>query len=259
MSWECKDVQSCPASPCFFPAAISEDSRTSNWLVSAELMKNISTIIYIGNLRPVRFQYFFKRRQWRATGYQIWPETWGSFHDYLRWTVVLVAPLFGIVAAACSNGRMGTHTTMVTGHILTLTQIAGNLLMARLQCLGPSCWEKSSVAVCSCIGTCRHQLMRWFFRQVGLWPHEAQCGQKAGEGMKDVKLLPLGKWSSFHRCPTILASSMSKLGVQVQWAILQGFLFYVLRSVCIPILELAAAQELIIKQVAVSPGREIAN
>jgi hypothetical protein len=45
--------------------------------------------------------------------------------------VVLVAPLFGIVAAACSNGRMGTHTTMVTGHILTLTQIAGNLVMAR--------------------------------------------------------------------------------------------------------------------------------
>lgn len=55
-----------------------------------------------------------------------------SFHeDYLRWTVVLVAPIFGVVAAACSNGRMGTHTTMVTGHILTLTQIAGNLLMAR--------------------------------------------------------------------------------------------------------------------------------
>jgi len=56
-----------------------------------------------------------------------------SFHEsYLRWTVVLVAPLFGIVAAACSNGRMGTHTTMVTGHILTLTQIVGNLVMARL-------------------------------------------------------------------------------------------------------------------------------
>lgn len=42
----------------------------------------------------------------------------GSFHEtYLRWTVVLVAPLFGVIAAACSTGRMGTHTTMVTGHI----------------------------------------------------------------------------------------------------------------------------------------------
>eukprot|EP00438_Fugacium_kawagutii_P002318 Skav226077 [mRNA] locus=scaffold211:944787:948360:- [translate_table: standard] len=55
-----------------------------------------------------------------------------SFGDeYLRWTVVLLAPLFGIISAACSNGRMGTHTTMVTGHTLTLTQILGNVLMKR--------------------------------------------------------------------------------------------------------------------------------
>lgn len=58
----------------------------------------------------------------------------GYIHPYekdLRWTVVLVAPLFGVIAAVCSTGRVGTHTTMVTGHILTLTGSMGNILMLR--------------------------------------------------------------------------------------------------------------------------------
>lgn len=56
----------------------------------------------------------------------------GSFHEtYLRWTVVLVAPLFGVIAAACSTGRMGTHTTMVTGHILALMSIVANIVFLR--------------------------------------------------------------------------------------------------------------------------------
>lgn len=55
-----------------------------------------------------------------------------SFHEtYLRWTVVLVAPLFGVIAAACSTGRMGTHTTMVTGHILALMSIVANIVFLR--------------------------------------------------------------------------------------------------------------------------------
>ena len=47
---------------------------------------------------------------------------------YLKWTVVCVSPLFGVVSAACSTGRMGTHTTMVTGHILTVTQLLARRL-----------------------------------------------------------------------------------------------------------------------------------
>eukprot|EP00434_Breviolum_minutum_P022210 symbB.v1.2.019605.t1/scaffold1611.1/size109513/11 len=58
--------------------------------------------------------------------------TESSFHEtYLRWTVVLVAPLFGVIAAACSTGRMGTHTTMVTGHILALMSIVANIVFLR--------------------------------------------------------------------------------------------------------------------------------
>lgn len=63
---------------------------------------------------------------------QLSPVHRGSFHEtYLRWTVVLVAPLFGVIAAACSTGRMGTHTTMVTGHILALMSIVANIIFLR--------------------------------------------------------------------------------------------------------------------------------
>ena len=44
---------------------------------------------------------------------------------YLRWSVVLVSPMFGVISAACSTGRMGTHTTMVTGHVLTISGLLG--------------------------------------------------------------------------------------------------------------------------------------
>ena len=69
----------------------------------------------------------------------------GSFHEtYLRWTVVLVAPLFGVIAAACSTGRMGTHTTMVTGHILALMSIVANIVFLRwVKCFfGGSWWRE---------------------------------------------------------------------------------------------------------------------
>eukprot|EP00439_Symbiodinium_sp_Y106_P065851 s302_g10.t1 len=47
--------------------------------------------------------------------------TEGEWHqDTLKYGVVAVSALFGVVASACSNGRMGIHTTMVTGHTLTL-------------------------------------------------------------------------------------------------------------------------------------------
>ncbi|CAJ1390226.1 unnamed protein product [Effrenium voratum] len=50
----------------------------------------------------------------------------------LRWSVVLVSPIFGVIAAACSTGRMGTHTTMVTGHVLTMSGVLGNLPFKKL-------------------------------------------------------------------------------------------------------------------------------
>ncbi|CAJ1390225.1 unnamed protein product [Effrenium voratum] len=50
---------------------------------------------------------------------------------YLRWSVVLVSPMFGVISAACSTGRMGTHTTMVTGHVLTISGLLGNLVFLR--------------------------------------------------------------------------------------------------------------------------------
>jgi len=45
------------------------------------------------------------------------------------WTVAGVSHLFGVVASACSTGRMGTHTTMVTGHILSLANHLSNLML----------------------------------------------------------------------------------------------------------------------------------
>ena len=106
----------------------------------------------------------------------------------------------------------------------------------------PSCWQgeesefSSSVSytiLCKTGTNC----VDFSMRQVGLWPHEAQCGQKAGEVMKDANLLQLagniGQFSQDHRqpkcrattrgqtavaCP-MLASSMSKLGAQVQCSI----------------------------------------
>ncbi|CAE7237664.1 unnamed protein product [Symbiodinium microadriaticum] len=45
------------------------------------------------------------------------------------WTVAGLAHLFGVVASACSTGRMGTHTTMVTGHILSLANLLSNLML----------------------------------------------------------------------------------------------------------------------------------
>ncbi|CAK9024926.1 Uncharacterized protein SCF082_LOCUS16843 [Durusdinium trenchii] len=52
-----------------------------------------------------------------------------NYHRHcLGWTVVFVAPLFGVVSAACSTGRMGIQTTMVTGHTLTVTQLLARLL-----------------------------------------------------------------------------------------------------------------------------------
>ncbi|CAE7628051.1 unnamed protein product [Symbiodinium sp. CCMP2592] len=45
------------------------------------------------------------------------------------WTVAGVSHLFGVVASACSTGRMGTHTTMVTGHMLSLANHLSNLML----------------------------------------------------------------------------------------------------------------------------------
>ena len=78
----------------------------------------------------------------------------GYIHPYekdLRWTVVLVAPLFGVIAAVCSTGRVGTHTTMVTGHILTLTGSMGNILMLRK--LSPAERRKSLMSMMVITGT----------------------------------------------------------------------------------------------------------
>ena len=46
----------------------------------------------------------------------------------LKWTVVLVSPMFGVISAACSTGRMGTVTTMVTGHVITVNNLLGTLM-----------------------------------------------------------------------------------------------------------------------------------
>lgn len=46
----------------------------------------------------------------------------------LRWTLVPLAAFSGVIAAACSIGRMGVRTTMVAGHTLTLAQLLAKLL-----------------------------------------------------------------------------------------------------------------------------------
>ena len=43
----------------------------------------------------------------------------------LKWTVLTAASLFGVVSSSCSAGSMATVTTMVTGHILTLSNLVG--------------------------------------------------------------------------------------------------------------------------------------
>ena len=48
-----------------------------------------------------------------------------------RWTVVGIAPMFGVVASACSTGRLGAHTTMVTGHILKLVGALAKMLFGK--------------------------------------------------------------------------------------------------------------------------------
>ncbi|CAE7573520.1 unnamed protein product, partial [Symbiodinium pilosum] len=48
---------------------------------------------------------------------------------YQDWTVAGVALLFGVVASACSTGRLGTHTTMVTGHVLSLANFISSCIV----------------------------------------------------------------------------------------------------------------------------------
>mmetsp|Transcript_15366 Transcript_15366/g.28982 ORF Transcript_15366/g.28982 Transcript_15366/m.28982 type:complete len:286 (+) Transcript_15366:44-901(+) len=50
---------------------------------------------------------------------------------YRDWSVVGVAQMFGVVASACFTGRMGTHTTMVTGHMLSMASYTSNLMVNR--------------------------------------------------------------------------------------------------------------------------------
>ena len=43
----------------------------------------------------------------------------------LEWTVLTATALFGVVSSSCGAGSMATVTTMVTGHILTLSNLVG--------------------------------------------------------------------------------------------------------------------------------------
>mmetsp|Transcript_45571 Transcript_45571/g.85051 ORF Transcript_45571/g.85051 Transcript_45571/m.85051 type:complete len:270 (+) Transcript_45571:90-899(+) len=52
--------------------------------------------------------------------------SWQEAH--LDWTVAAAAMLFGVVASSCIGGRTGTHTTMVTGHILSLGGLLANFV-----------------------------------------------------------------------------------------------------------------------------------
>ena len=49
----------------------------------------------------------------------------GDNRDY---TVCSVTLLFGVQSAACSNGRLGLITTMVTGHMVNVSNLCGTFL-----------------------------------------------------------------------------------------------------------------------------------
>lgn len=49
------------------------------------------------------------------------PEPW------LKWLVVVYAPLFGVVSGASADGRLASATTMVTGHVIALGKALANL------------------------------------------------------------------------------------------------------------------------------------
>ncbi|CAK9045465.1 Uncharacterized protein SCF082_LOCUS25705 [Durusdinium trenchii] len=76
---------------------------------------------------------------------------WQYHEQVLRWTVVFVSPLFGVVSAACSTGRMGTHTTMVTGHILNVTQIVARRLYGEK--ITQDTWKKFTMSIMVIGGT----------------------------------------------------------------------------------------------------------
>ena len=37
-----------------------------------------------------------------------------------------MSPVFGVISGACSTGRLGTVTTMVTGHVVTVSLLLGS-------------------------------------------------------------------------------------------------------------------------------------
>lgn len=45
----------------------------------------------------------------------------------LKWFVVLYTPLFGVLCAASADGRLGSATTMVTGHVVSIAKAVANL------------------------------------------------------------------------------------------------------------------------------------
>ena len=44
-----------------------------------------------------------------------------------------MAPVFGVISGACSTGRLGTVTTMVTGHVITVSLLLGSWTYRGLQ------------------------------------------------------------------------------------------------------------------------------
>ncbi|CAE7037163.1 unnamed protein product [Symbiodinium natans] len=83
---------------------------------------------------------------------------WGNV---LRWTVVAIAPLFGVLASACSSGRLGTHTTMVTGHVLSLSNHVTTLLLKRS--LPAQDRGKAVLSLCVILGTVLGALLGSYF------------------------------------------------------------------------------------------------
>ena len=84
----------------------------------------------------------------------------------LKWTVVTAAALFGVVSSSCSAGRMGTVTTMVTGHVLTVSNLLGCWLYGGLEDLQwQRLWTSLAVLAGNVLGGC---LGSWAMTRTGV-------------------------------------------------------------------------------------------